>query len=149
TRTFKREEVQSLLKKIGRQDAIITSINRKQKKTFAPGLYGLTELQRDANRLFGYSAKETLNLMQALYERHKILTYPRTDSRYLSTDIVATIPDRLKAISIPAYRSLANKVATKAIKPNQSFVDNSKVSDHHAIIPTEEVVQLQKLSDRE
>ncbi|MDE1549803.1 DNA topoisomerase III [Jeotgalibaca caeni] len=149
TRTFKREEVQSLLKKIGRQDAIITSINRKQKKTFAPGLYDLTELQRDANRLFGYSAKETLNLMQALYERHKILTYPRTDSRYLSTDIVATIPDRLKAISIPAYRSLANKVATKAIKPNQSFVDNSKVSDHHAIIPTEEVVQLQKLSDRE
>lgn len=149
TRTFQRDNIQRVMKKIGQQDATIRSIERKKKKTYSPGLYDLTELQRDANRLFGYSAKETLNLMQALYERHKILTYPRTDSRYLSTDIIPTLPDRLKAISLPAYRSLANKVLKAPIRANQSFVDNNKVSDHHAIIPTEEVVQLQKLSDRE
>ena len=64
----------------------------KQKKSFSPGLYDLTELQRDANKKFGYSAKETLNIMQKLYEQHKVLTYPRTDSRYISSDIVGTLP---------------------------------------------------------
>ena len=60
----------------------------KSKKTFAPGLYDLTELQRDANKIFGYSAKETLNIMQKLYEQHKVLTYPRTDSRYISQTLL-------------------------------------------------------------
>lgn len=149
TRSFNREHIQKLHKQIGNRDATVTNIDKKRKMTPAPGLYDLTELQRDANRLFGYSAKETLNLMQNLYERHKLLTYPRTDSRYLSSDIVATIPDRLKAIAIPAYRAAANKIQSQPIKANKSFVDDSKVSDHHAIIPTEEVVQLQKLTDRE
>ena len=149
TRTFNRDTVQKLVKKIGKQEATIQAITRKKKQTYSQGLYDLTELQRDANRLFGYSAKETLNTMQSLYERHKILTYPRTDSRYLSSDIVSTIPDRLKTISQPNYRALANKIIKNQIKTNKSFVDDSKVSDHHAIIPTEEVVQLQNLSDSE
>lgn len=149
TRSFNREQIQKLHKQLGTSNATVITIDRKSKSTPAPGLYDLTELQRDANRLFGYSAKETLNLMQALYERHKLLTYPRTDSRYLSADIVATIPDRLRAIAIPAYRSAANKIQNQPIKANKSFVDDTKVSDHHAIIPTEEVVQLQKLTDRE
>lgn len=149
TRSFNREQVQKLHKQLGNPDATVIAIDRKRKTTPAPGLYDLTELQRDANRLFGYSAKETLNLMQTLYERHKLLTYPRTDSRYLSVDIVATIPDRLRAIAIPAYRFAANKIQAQSIKANKSFVDDTKVSDHHAIIPTEEVVQLQKLTDRE
>ncbi|MGP6145771.1 DNA topoisomerase III [Jeotgalibaca sp. A122] len=149
SRSFNREHIQKLHKQIGNQDAIVKNIDRKRKTTPAPGLYDLTELQRDANRLFGFSAKETLNLMQTLYERHKLLTYPRTDSRYLSSDIVATLPDRLKAIAIPAYRAAANKIQSQPIKANKSFVDNNKVSDHHAIIPTEEVVQIQKLTDRE
>lgn len=149
SRNFDREKVQQIVKKTDRQDAEIIDLEKKKKKTFSPGLYDLTELQRDANQQFGYSAKETLNLMQSLYEQHKLLTYPRTDSRYLSTDLVSTLPDRLKAVSIPAYRSLANKVLTKPIKGSKAFVDNSKVSDHHAIIPTEQVVQIHKLSDRE
>ena len=149
TRSFNREQIQKLHKQLGNPEATVIAIDRKRKTTPAPGLYDLTELQRDANRLFGYSAKETLNLMQALYERHKLLTYPRTDSRYLSADIVATIPDRLRAIAIPAYRSAVNKIQTQPIKANKSFVDDTKVSDHHAIIPTEEIVQLQKLTDRE
>ena len=79
-------------------------IDKKQKKSFSPGLYDLTELQRDANKKFGYSAKETLNIMQKLYEQHKVLTYPRTDSRYISSDIVGTLPERLKACGVGEYR---------------------------------------------
>lgn len=149
TRSFNEDTVLSELKKIGHQQATILSMDSKRKKTFSKGLYDLTELQRDANRLYNFSAKETLNIMQGLYEYHKILTYPRTDSRYLSTDIVDTLADRLKTISVPEYRPYANKVLSKPIKASKTFVDNSKVSDHHAIIPTEEFVQLQKLSNKE
>ena len=149
TRSFDREKVEKLVQKIGQQPLTVSAVTRKEKKSYSPGLYDLTELQRDANRLFGYSAKETLTTMQSLYERHKVLTYPRTDSRYLSADIVATIPDRLRTIATPQYRSLANKVMSKPIKANSSFVDDKKVSDHHAIIPTEQSIPLQKLSDRE
>ena len=70
---------------------IIKEVKTTAKKTFAPGLYDLTELQRDANKRFGYSAKETLNIMQRLYESHKVLTYPRTDSRYITTDVAYTL----------------------------------------------------------
>jgi DNA topoisomerase-3 len=87
--------------------------------------------------------------MQKLYEQHKVLTYPRTDSRYLSSDIVETIKDRLKACGIGPYTKLAYKVVQKPIKGNKAFVDDSKVSDHHAIIPTEETVFLAKFSDKE
>lgn len=139
----------AIVKKLGKQNAIVTSIDRKAKKTFAPGLYDLTELQRDANKIFGYSAKETLNIMQKLYEQHKVLTYPRTDSRYLSSDIVATLPERLKACGIGEYRQLTNKVLSKPIKANKSFVDDSKVSDHHAIIPTEGYVNFSNFNDKE
>lgn len=87
--------------------------------------------------------------MQKLYESHKVLTYPRTDSRYLSSDLVGTLPERLKACGIGEYRSLTNKILTKPIKANKSFVDDSKVSDHHAIIPTEGYVNLSAFNDKE
>ena len=87
--------------------------------------------------------------MQRLYENHKILTYPRTDSRYITTDIVATIPDRLKAVAIGEYRSTADALLKTKINGNKGFVDNSKVSDHHAIIPTEEKPNLANLSSEE
>ena len=125
------------------------NVNSTNKKKFSPALYDLTELQRDANKIFGYSAKQTLNIMQRLYENHKVLTYPRTDSRYISTDIVATIPDRLKAISIGEYRIVAEGLLKTKINSNKGFVDNSKVSDHHAIIPTEEKPNLSNLSSEE
>lgn len=149
SRSFSKEKIDSIVKSLGRQDATVIAIERKAKKSFSPALYDLTELQRDANKLFGYSAKETLKIMQGLYESHKVLTYPRTDSRYLSSDIVSTIPERLKACGIGEYRSLANKVLNKPIKPSKAFVDDSKVSDHHAIIPTEGYVNYSSFSDKE
>ncbi|WP_427109303.1 DNA topoisomerase III [Lysinibacillus xylanilyticus] len=149
SRSFNKEKSDAIVKALGNQDAKIASVDRKPKKSFAPGLYDLTELQRDANKLFGYSAKETLNIMQKLYESHKVLTYPRTDSRYLSSDIVGTLPERLKACGIGEYRTFANKILTKPIKANKSFVDDSKVSDHHAIIPTEGYVNFSAFNDKE
>ncbi|OXS78009.1 DNA topoisomerase III [Domibacillus enclensis] len=149
SRSFEKEKIYSLVKKLGQDHAVVTDIDKKRKKSFAPGLYDLTELQRDANKMFGYSAKETLNIMQKLYEQHKVLTYPRTDSRFLSSDIVETLPERLKACGMGEYRSLANKIAMKPIKASKSFVDDSKVSDHHAIIPTEDYVNVSAFTDKE
>jgi DNA topoisomerase III len=149
SRSFNKEKIDAIVKSLGRKDATVVSIDRKAKKTFSPALYDLTELQRDANNIFGYSAKETLNIMQKLYEQHKVLTYPRTDSRYLSSDIVSTLPERLKACGAGEYRSLANKVLTKPIKVTNAFVDDRKVSDHHAIIPTESYVKFSSFTDKE
>lgn len=149
TRSFNKERIDKLYNSLKNKDAKVTEVNKKLKKSYSPALYDLTELQRDANRIFNYSAKETLSIMQSLYERHKILTYPRTDSRYLTQDIVPTLKDRLKAIRIGPYAKFANKVLAGPIKANKSFVDNSKVTDHHAIIPTEERVALSELSNKE
>ncbi|MBJ8110583.1 DNA topoisomerase III [Bacillus cereus group sp. N6] len=149
SRSFNKEKNDSIVKNLDKQNATVVEIDKKQKKSFSPGLYDLTELQRDANKKFGYSAKETLNIMQKLYEQHKVLTYPRTDSRYISSDIVGTLPERLKACGVGEYRPLAHKVLQKPIKSNKSFVDDSKVSDHHAIIPTEGYVNFSAFTDKE
>ncbi|MBK5503542.1 DNA topoisomerase III [Bacillus sp. TH12] len=149
SRSFNKEKIDGIVKNLDKQNATVVEIDKKQKKSFSPGLYDLTELQRDANKKFGYSAKETLNIMQKLYEQHKVLTYPRTDSRYISSDIVGTLPERLKACGVGEYRPLANKVLQKPIKSNKSFVDDSKVSDHHAIIPTEGYVNFSAFTDKE
>ncbi|MGE6617585.1 DNA topoisomerase III [Bacillus mycoides] len=149
SRSFNKEKTDAIVSKISKQNATVVDIDKKQKKSFAPGLYDLTELQRDANKIFGYSAKETLNIMQKLYEQHKVLTYPRTDSRYISSDIVGTLPERLKACGVGEYRPLAHKVLQKPVKSNKSFVDDSKVSDHHAIIPTESYVNFSAFTDKE
>lgn len=148
-RNFDKEKIDAIVKKLSKQHAIVAEIEKKPKKSFAPGLYDLTELQRDANKIFGYSAKETLNIMQKLYEQYKVLTYPRTDSRYISSDIVGTLPERLKACGVGEYRSLANKVLNRPIKASKAFVDDSKVSDHHAIIPTEGYVDFSAFTDKE
>ncbi|MGE1026860.1 DNA topoisomerase III [Bacillus sp. GMs2/2] len=148
-RSFNKEKIDSIVKSLDKQNATVVEIDKKQKKLFSPGLYDLTELQRDANKKFGYSAKETLNIMQKLYEQHKVLTYPRTDSRYISSDIVGTLPERLKACGVGEYRPLAHKILNKPIKSNKSFVDDSKVSDHHAIIPTESYVNFSAFTDKE
>ncbi|MED1621375.1 DNA topoisomerase III [Bacillus pseudomycoides] len=148
-RSFNKEKIDSIVKSLDKQNATVVEIDKKQKKSFSSGLYDLTELQRDANKKFGYSAKETLNIMQKLYEQHKVLTYPRTDSRYISSDIVGTLSERLKACGVGEYRSLAHKILNKPIKSNKSFVDDSKVSDHHAIIPTEGYVNFSAFTDKE
>lgn len=149
TSTFNKEKIENIKKKVLNNDLKIVDVKKSNKKKYAPSLYDLTELQRDANKMFGYSAKETLSIMQKLYEHHKVLTYPRTDSRYLTDDIVDTLKDRIKAVNTSEYSKVCMKLLKTKIKPNKSFVDNSKVTDHHAIIPTEERVFLGDLSDKE
>lgn len=149
TKTFNKDKCDQILTNIKGKDGKVIDVEKTHKKSFPPGLYDLTELQRDANKIFGYSAKETLSIMQRLYESHKVLTYPRTDSRYISDDLVETLKDRVKACNIGPYSKMASQVLNKPIKGNKSFVDNSKVTDHHAIIPTEERVPLSQLNDKE
>lgn len=148
TRTGNRERAEAVQKAVS-GCLQLAEVEKKRKNTPAPQLYDLTELQRDANRKFGFSAKETLNLMQQLYENHKVLTYPRTDSRYLTADIVPTIRERLEAISIGPYKTLAGKAKKADLKGKLAFVNDSKVSDHHAIIPTEQFVQLANMTSDE
>ena len=120
----------------------------------SPALFDLTSLQREANSRFGFSAKTTLSLAQTLYERHKALTYPRTDSRYLPEDYVSTVQDTMVALAdsgTPASASVQpfaqEVVEQKWVKPNRRIFDNKKVSDHFAIIPTMQVPR--ELSDAE
>ena len=144
--TFDRQMAQDLLTRLKGENGVVDEVRRTPKKTSAPLLYDLTELQRDANKRFNYSAKETLNIMQRLYENHKVLTYPRTDSRYLTSDILPTLKERLKACAVGPYRTLAGRLTMQALPAKPFFVDNSKVSDHHAIIPTEQFVQLDHMT---
>ena len=148
-RSFSKERMEDMKSRIGNGILEIKEIEKTGKKTYAPGLYDLTELQRDANKKFGFSAKETLNIMQRLYENHKVLTYPRTDSSYIGSDIVPTIKERLKACAVGPYRKIAGPLSMRPVKANKSFVDDKKVSDHHAIIPTEQFVQLDHMTNEE
>lgn len=148
-RTFDKSKADKVLADVKNEKAEVMEVNKVHKKSFAPHLYDLTELQRDANKKFGYSAKETLSIMQRLYESHKVLSYPRTDSRFLSSDLVETLKERLQAVSIKPYAQYAAKILRSPLKVNKSFVDDSKVSDHHAIIPTEQTPLPGKLSDKE
>lgn len=149
SRTFSKDRIQKIEEKVGGEKLIVDKVHKTTKKTYAPGLYDLTELQRDANKRFGFSAKETLNIMQRLYENHKVLTYPRTDSRYIGKDVAETLKERLKACGVGPYRKIAGKLINQTLKINKSFVDDSKVSDHHAIIPTEQYVQLEHMTSDE
>ena len=148
-RTFSKEKAQEIQKRTQGTALEVTKVEKKEKKTMAPGLYDLTTLQREANQKYGFSAKETLNIMQRLYENHKVLTYPRTDSRYIGKDIVPTIKERLKACGVGPYRKLAGALLNKPVSVNAGFVDDKKVSDHHAIIPTEQFVQLDHMTNEE
>ena len=146
---YNEETVKAIVARCKSRDGVVVEVNKSNKKKYSPELYDLTELQRDANKIWGYSAKQTLNIMQRLYENHKLLTYPRTDSRYITTDVVATIPERLKAIGTGEYRVYAERLIKEGVKGNSRFVNNEKVSDHHAIIPTEEKGSLANLSTDE
>lgn len=128
---------------------VLTEVKKVYRFKAPPAAYDLTELQRDANKKYGYSAKQTLSLMQSLYETHKLLTYPRTDSRYITKDVAATLPERLRAIAIGPYKDAANAVLRSKPIPTKYIVNDAKVTDHHAIIPTEQYVDLNKLSREE
>ncbi|MEG2378543.1 MAG: DNA topoisomerase, partial [Clostridia bacterium] len=115
TRISNRSRADDILDKCRGVKAKLSNIRREKKRDAAPLLYDLTELQRDANRRFGFSAKQTLNIMQSLYEIHKILTYPRTDSRYITTDVVPTLRERLKGVSGAGY-PLAGEIIRGGIR---------------------------------
>jgi len=128
------EEAERIAERARRGDAVVESIDARQRRIPAPRLYDLTELQRHANRLFGFSAKHTLDIAQKLYEQKKLLSYPRTDSRALSHDVAANLGSVVEAISAPYREALAAGTGERALGPR--FVDDARVSDHHAIIPT-------------
>ena len=108
----------------------------KASTQLSPLLYDLTSLQRDANARFGFSAKTTLSLAQALYEKHKVLTYPRTDSRALPEDYLKTVTSAMQALEAPYPPFVKKIIANKWVRPNKRIFNNAKVSDHFAIIPT-------------
>ncbi len=149
TRIFDKQKAEEIISKLSGQTGEIKEVIKESKKELPPLAYDLTELQRDANRKYGYSAKQTLNIMQRLYETHKLVTYPRTDSRYITDDIVPTLPERLKSISIGPYKTFVQSILRNKINVTKRLVDNSKVSDHHAIIPTEQFVDLSSLNSEE
>ena len=145
-RSFLKEEMEARMKKLAGQPGVVTEVRAVPKRVQPPLLYDLTELQREASKRFDYSAKETLNIMQRLYENHKVLTYPRTDSRYLSADILPTIKERLAACGVGPYKQLAGRLMNRPLPEKPFFVNDAKVTDHHAIIPTEEFVQLDHMT---
>jgi DNA topoisomerase-3 len=148
-RIFDRELAEKLTAAVENGTAQITELTRTKKQTPPPAAYDLTELQRDANRKYAYSAKETLSLMQSLYERHKALTYPRTDSRYIPQDVVPTLPDRLRTLMQGEYAALAREIiANKPIR-TKYIVNDAKVTDHFAIIPTEEQPEIFRMTGPE
>lgn len=149
TRISEKERADAIVNKVKGKDGKIIELKRDAKREAPPLLYDLTELQRDANIRYGFSAKQTLNLMQRLYEEHKILTYPRTDSRYISSDLVPSLKDRLRAVSNGEYSAITTDIIKTGIKTSKRIVDDSKVTDHHAIIPTEEYARLSDLTSEE
>lgn len=149
SRTFDRALAEKIAAACQNGEAVLTQVRKMRRMTPPPAAYDLTELQRDANKKYAYSAKETLNLMQALYETHKLLTYPRTDSRYISDDVVPTLPERLRAVMVGDYKPLAQKLMRERPLKTKYLVNNAKVTDHHAIIPTEEAPDLWQLSGPE
>ncbi len=148
-RFFDAAAAQAVADAVKGQRGTLSEVKKTYKFKAPPAAYDLTELQRDANKKYGYSAKQTLSLMQSLYETHKLLTYPRTDSRYITKDVAATLPERLRAIAIGPYKDFANAILRAKPIPTKYIVNDAKVTDHHAIIPTEQYVDLNKLTREE
>lgn len=148
TRFSDKAFVERIASEVQGKKAVVSKLEKTAKRTPPPAAYDLTELQRDANKLYGYSAKQTLSYMQSLYEFHKVLTYPRTDSRYITDDIVPTLPERLRAAAQGQFQKTAYAMSRGAIQ-TKYIVNNAKVTDHHAIIPTEQPANYGKMSHEE
>lgn len=149
TRFSDKSVCERIVRTCNKQNATVTALDAQKKRTAPPALYDLTTLQRDANARYGFSAKQTLQIMQRLYEEHKLLTYPRTDSRYLTKDIVATFPERLQALTSNGYGDVTRLIRAEKRSITPSCINDAKVSDHHAIIPTEERLSKHSLSSDE
>lgn len=146
SRILDKDNANAIVEKIKGKDGKIIELKKDARRESPPLLYDLTELQRDANIHYGFTAKQTLNHMQRLYEEHKVLTYPRTDSRYISSDIVPSLKERLRAVSSGENIPIVGELLKNGLKTSKRIVDDSKVTDHHAIIPTEEHARLSDLN---
>lgn len=151
TRSFDKKLIDDKLASLdGLHTGKVTDVKTSSKAQPAPPLFDLTELQKESHHRWGWSAKETLSTLQNLYERHKVVTYPRTDSKHLTSDMKNTLVDRIKAVDLPPFRKAVNGLLRKGNpQPQKGVIDDKRVSDHHAIIPTEETPVLQNLSDKE
>ncbi|RCK81491.1 MAG: DNA topoisomerase III [Candidatus Ozemobacter sibiricus] len=137
TRLWDKAAAEALSQKLARAEAEVRKVSSACKKQPPPLLYDLTTLQREANTRFGYTAAQTLAAAQSLYERRKVITYPRTDSRHLSEDLHPTLSRRLAALP-GEYAPFVQPLQGKTLPKQKRVFDNAKVSDHHAIIPTEQ-----------
>jgi DNA topoisomerase-3 len=137
TRIFDKNIFDRVMEKIKVKEGLVDKIDKKSSKILPPLLYDLTELQRESNRLFGFTAQKTLSIAQSLYEQEKLITYPRTDSRYLPSSMKKEVFKILKNINkIKTYENFVDELFKIGIKFNKRIVDDSKVTDHYAIIPT-------------
>lgn len=146
---FDERKVDTLLQQLKGKEAVVQNVVSKEKKRYAGKLYDLTSLQQDAYKHFNYSAKETLNAMQSLYETHKYVTYPRTDSNYLTTDMISSLKERVASLGATPYKAHVVQLLKTDIKAGRNIINNDKVSDHHAIVPTEVRANLDALGARE
>ncbi len=149
TRIKEESRAREIAEKVRDAEARIVKVETKDKSEAPPLAYDLTALQREANTRLGFSAQKTLSTLQGLYERHKIATYPRTDSRYITRDMVPTLKQRLKAVLASRYRTTIEKLLDGEIKPGNRLVNDAKVRDHHAILPTEQRADPQRLNSDE
>ncbi len=136
TRASSREQADAIKAQVQKKEAQVSQSTAEIKRVPPPQLYDLTSLQQDANKKYGYSADRTLKIAQALYERHKLLTYPRTDSRYLSEDMRPKVQAILKKLPAP-YDAFVSAPQMDFSMHGSRFYDDTKISDHHAIVPTE------------
>jgi DNA topoisomerase-3 len=140
------EEAAAIVRACEGRLGTITKLEKKEQREKAPMLYDLTTLQREANNRYGFSAKRTLGAAQRLYEEHKALTYPRTNSRYLPSDMVEEIKPTAELVGAqPQYRKAAGYVTGLDVLPLSRVVNDEKVTDHHAIIPTRSEHRLEKM----
>ncbi|WP_420491338.1 DNA topoisomerase 3, partial [Neobacillus drentensis] len=148
-RIFDKAKAETVQSKVNGKKAVLDKIDRKKKSEPQPLPYDLTELQRDANKRFGFSAKKTSSVLQRLYEQYKLVTYPRTDSRYLTTDMMNTMTDRLHGMASGYKEEVRPLLANKGTVLAKRVFNNEKVTDHHAIIPTEQRLNLSELDSDE
>lgn len=147
--SFDKGVIEKILAKIKNAECKLIAVEKKEKKQYPDKLYDLTSLQKEAYQRYQYSLKQTLNYMQSLYEEHKALTYPRTDARYLTTDMKSTINERLAAIRDYDSKPFAQELLRSNARLGKHIFNDAEVSDHHAIIPTEEAINSNDLSRQE
>lgn len=145
-----KEEANAISNKVKNKVGYIFDIEKEEKQKLPPLLYDLTQLQKDCNRYFGFSAQKTLGIAQDLYEKRKLITYPRTDSQYLSDDMIPKIYSTLKRLDIKPYNEYINFINSLSKLPlSKRIVDKSKVTDHHAIIPSDNKINISLLTKDE